>query len=400
MKKMLMMACAAAGLMAVAEPQVSNVTVTKDARSRKVTIAYDLNEDAIVTAEILVDGTPLDVPKVWAGEVNRFVAAGIGRKIHWQGDIDWPLHAAAKLGVKVTAWTKALPPDYMVVRLFDDVGTKIWYYASANDIPGGPTDRRYKSDYLLMRRVPAKGIHWRMGNPSTVTIPGPNSQTHYVTLGSDYYVGVYEFTEAQFQHVGGSRAAGPYFASSADSQYFPMTGVFYKNNVRGNVAANADVASDSILGKLRQRTGITSFDLPTDAQWEFACRAGTSTTLNDGTETDWNGTGVNNMNAVAWNKHNAGGVPHEVGLKKPNAWGIYDMLGNAAEWVRDCEHTYTDQDDDTDPLWTGSEYYRRGGSFTLDGWDCNSGTRNYSHGGWSGDGNKWTGFRVMCGVTE
>ena len=54
MKKMLMMACAAAGLMAVAEPQVSNVTVTKDARSRKVTIAYDLNEDAIVTAEILV----------------------------------------------------------------------------------------------------------------------------------------------------------------------------------------------------------------------------------------------------------------------------------------------------------------------------------------------------------
>ena len=76
------------------------------------------------------------------------------------------------------------------------------------------------------------------------------------------------------------------------------------------------------------------------------------------------------------------------------------MLGNAAEWVRDCEHTYTDQDDDTDPLWTGSEYYRRGGSFTLDGWDCNSGTRNYSHGGWSGDGNKWTGFRVMCGMTE
>ena len=112
MKKMLMMACAAAGLMAVAEPQVSNVTVTKDARSRKVTIAYDLNEDAIVTAEILVDGTPLDVPKVWAGEVNRFVAAGIGRKIHWQGDIDWPLHAAAKLGVKVTAWTKALRSDW------------------------------------------------------------------------------------------------------------------------------------------------------------------------------------------------------------------------------------------------------------------------------------------------
>ena len=403
MKKAFAVALAVLGVLSgeAAAPQVSNVTVAKDATSRKVTISYDLDQDAIVTAEILVDGQTLDVPKVWAGEVNRFVAAGTGKKIYWQGDIDWPLQSAAKLGAKVTAWTKAVPPDYMAVKLFkDEVEEKCWYYASTNDIPGGVGDRRYKSDYLLLRRVPAKGIHWRMGNDSTRANPGANYQTHLVSFTKDFYVGVYEFTEAQFQYVGGSRAAGPYFATYADSKYFPMTGVFYKNNVRGNVAANADVETGSILGKLRTLTDIKTFDLPTDAQWEFACRAGTATTLYDGTDTAYNGSAVNNMTPLAWWKTISGGVPHEVGLKKPNNWGLYDMLGNAAEWVRDCEHTYAATDDDEDPLWTGSKFWRRGGSFIHVGFDVNSGSRNLSHGGWGGDGNKWTGFRVMCAVGE
>ena len=404
MKKAFAVALAVLGVLSgeAAAPQVSNVTVAKDATSRKVTISYDLDQDAIVTAEILVDGQMLDVPKVWAGEVNRFVAAGTGKKIYWQGDIDWPLQSAAKLGARVTAWTKAVPPDYMAVKLFkDEVEEKCWYYASTNDIPGGVGDRRYKSDYLLLRRVPAKGIHWRMGNDSTRANPGANYQTHLVSFTKDFYVGVYEFTEAQFQYVGGSRAAGPYFSTYADSKYFPMTGVFYKNNVRGNVAANADVATDSILGKLRTLTGIKTFDLPTDAQWEFACRAGTATTLYDGTDTAYPGSAAEaNMTPLAWWKDISGGVPHEVGLKKPNNWGLYDMLGNAAEWVRDCEHTYTATDDDENPLWTGSTFWRRGGSFIHVGFDVNSGSRNLSHGGWGGDGNKWTGFRVMCAVGE
>ena len=106
------------------------------------------------------------------------------------------------------------------------------------------------------------------------------------------------------------------------------------------------------------------------------------------------------MNRVAWSEKNAGGRPHEVGTKTPNAWGLYDMLGNAAEWVRDCEHIYTDADDDVDPLWTGSEFWRRGGSYEHAGWDVNSGSRNWAHGGWGNDGNKWTSFRVMCRVGE
>ena len=401
---MVFVATVLAAFLAFGTPTVSNVSISQDAATKTVTVTYDLNEEAIVTANILVGGTPLSAPANLVGDVNHVVAAGNGHSIVWNPNLDWPLQSAANVSATVSAWTKEVPPDYMVVKLFDDaVGAKRWYYASTNDIPGGATNRIYKSDYLLMRRVPANGIKSRLGNDSTRTISGPNSQTHLVSFTNDWYMAVYEFTEAQYAHIGGGRSAGPYFTGEdyADEHpYLPMTGIFWKNHLRGNVSATEAPTSTSILGKLRTQTGIATFDLPTDAQWEFSCRAKTATTLNDGTDTAWNGSGVDNMNRVAWSKKNADGRPHEVGLKKPNAWGLYDMLGNAAEWCRDCEHTYTDADDDVDPIWTGSKYWRRGGSYDHDGHDVNSGSRNFSHGGWGNDGNKWTGFRVMCLVGE
>lgn len=396
--------CSLCSETASAEPTVSNVAVAQDAATKRVMVTYDLDEDAIVTAAFTVGGAAMPVPATVAGDVNHLVAAGTGKTIVWNPSLDWPLQSAADVSATVSAWTKEAPPDYLAVKLFDDgVGAKRWYYATAGDIPGGATNRLYKSDYLLMRRIPAKGIKSRLGNDSKRTIPGPNSQTHLVSFTNDWYMAVYEFTEAQYRYVGGGRSAGPYFTGSdyADEHsYLPMTGIFYKNHLRGNVGANTAPTAESLLGKLRTLSGIATFDLPTDAQWEFSCRAKTATTLNDGTDTAWNGAGVNNMNRVAWSKKNAGGRPHAVGTRVPNGWGLYDMLGNAAEWVRDCEHAYTDADDDVDPIWTGSKYWRRGGSFNHDGYDVNSGSHNFSHEGWGNDGNKWSGFRVMCLLPE
>lgn len=405
MRSMIVIATAVfAALSAAGSPGVSDVSISQDSATKTVTITYNLDEDAIVTADILVGGEPLSAPANLAGDVNRLVAAGMGLKIVWNPNLDWPLQSVADVSAKVNAWTKDVPPDYMVLKLLNDaVGVKRWYYASTNDIPGGITNRIYKSDYLALRRIPAKGIKSRLGNDSTRTIKGPDSQTHLVSFTNDWYMAVYEFTEAQYAHVGGGRSAGPYFTDESyadEHSYLPMTGIFYKNHLRGNVGADSAPASGTILAKLRTLTGIPTFDLPTDCQWEYSCRAKTATTLNDGTDTGWNGDGVDNMNRVAWSEKNAGGRPHEVGTKTPNAWGLYDMLGNAAEWVRDCEHIYTDADDDVDPLWTGAEFWRRGGSYEHAGWDVNSGSRNWAHGGWGNDGNKWTGFRVMCRVDE
>jgi len=77
------------------------------------------------------------------------------------------------------------------------------------------------------------------------------------------------------------------------------------------------------------------FSLPTEAQWEYACRAGTRTIYNTGNT-------LADLNRAAWHKGNSSGHPHPVGEKEPNTWGLYDMHGNAAEWCVDPTSAYPD----------------------------------------------------------
>ena len=325
------LAFVSATLAAAASPTVSNVAIAQDAE-KNVIVTYDLSEEAIVTVAFSVGGEAVPVPVTVAGDANRIVTAGTGRKVVWNPNLDWPLQSAANVSATVKAWTKDVPPDYMAVRLRDD-GTdlKIRYFATSNDVPGGVTSRMYKSDWLLMRRIPAKGIKSRLGNDSTRSMKGDNSQTHLVSFTNDFYMAVYEFTEAQYAQT---------------------------------------------------LTGISSFDLPTEAQWEFACRAGTATTLNDGTDGTNSGAGLQNMTRVAWCSYNSEGRAHEVGLLAPNAWGLYDMLGNVGEWSRDSFHEYWATYDHIDPLWSGTDSFCvRGGRYDQGSWDVNSGVRNSKAGG-------------------
>ncbi|MCL1991412.1 MAG: formylglycine-generating enzyme family protein [Spirochaetes bacterium] len=78
--------------------------------------------------------------------------------------------------------------------------------------------------------------------------------------------------------------------------------------------------------------GSNGYRLPTDAQWEFAARAGTTTAFSDGTQ-DW--TDEESLDRIGWFRFNSPGVTREVGLKEPNPWGLYDIHGNVREWVWD-----------------------------------------------------------------
>lgn len=98
------------------------------------------------------------------------------------------------------------------------------------------------------------------------------------------------------------------------------------------------------------------YRLPTEAEWEYACRAGAR------------GDGPTDLDAVAWCSENSGGITHPVGLKEHNAWGLYDMLGNVAEWCSDWNGDYPEEGviDPQGPL-SGESKVFRGGFFALRG---------------------------------
>ena len=139
------------------------------------------------------------------------------------------------------------------------------------------------------------------------------------------------------------------------------------------------------------------FDLPTEAQWEYACRAGTTTSLNSGKNITSNGS-CYNLDEVGWYSNNSDGYTHEVGQKKPNAWGIYDMHGNVWEWCRDWYGDYPSASV-TDPTGPngGSNRVLRGGSWFSDARDCRSADRiNYYPGSRSNE----LGFRLALVPVE
>jgi len=158
---------------------------------------------------------------------------------------------------------------------------------------------------------------------------------HQVTISKGFWLGKYEVTQAQWKAV-----MGEYHMtySGPGSENYPVRGVSW-----GNAAGVVEgYPLFSFVSAINAALPGTNFRLPTEAEWEYACRAGTTTRFFWGEDLD--GTEINNY---AWNYGNwdgtpAGLTPHPVGLKLPNPWGLYDMIGNVYEWVQDYYELYPD----------------------------------------------------------
>ena len=136
------------------------------------------------------------------------------------------------------------------------------------------------------------------------------------------------------------------------------------------------------------------FTLPTEAQWEYACRAGTTTAFNNGKNIRRiSELGLNNcpnLDKIGWYRSNSGRGVCGVGQKQPNAWGLYDMHGNAAEWCLDWYGEYSG--DATDPAGpeVGKKRASRGGDAESCAEDCRS-----AHRWMFEEGKSFCGFRIV-----
>ena len=345
-------AAAASATLPAAVPEVSGVVMAQDAM-RHVTITYTLADaPAVVTLDVQTNNASggwasIGGEAVWnaQGDVWKKVETG-SRTITWRPDHSWPGHKIADGGARavVTAWALDNTPDYMAVDLTATGGADTQtYYPAAGFVPGGVTNGIYKTTKLLMRKIMAKDVTWTMGSVAEIGRTAARETTHQVKLDGNYYIGVYLVTQTQWQQITGYNPS----SAKTDGTMRPVENVSYTDVRQGKGTEKAvasatggvypaDPYGDSFLGLLRTKTGL-DFDLPSEAQWEFAARAGNG-------EGHWgDGSAIlsagedENLNRLGRYSKNGGTTigTAVVGSYAPNAWGLYDMHGNVWEWCLD-----------------------------------------------------------------
>ena len=266
------------------------------------------------------------------------------------------------------------------------------YFATAEDVPGGVTNDLYKTVHILLRRIPAGSFV--MGSPEGE--PGrfaSREAQRQVTLAKDYYMGVFPVTQKQWERVMGNWPS--WFGNPAYRDSRPVERVSYfdirenpdNSAISPNWPQSSLVHADSFMGKLRAKTGLSTLDLPTEAQWEYACRAGTGTALNSGKNLT-NVEACPNMSEVGRYRHNhpgeysdcssastAGGTA-KAGSHAPNAWGLYDMHGNVWEWCLDWYTAAAPETTDPAGAASGSSRILRGGCWNYAAVFCRSACRD------------------------
>ena len=313
--------------------------------------------------------------------------------------------------VKVFAEIVHYAEKYMVIDVSGGPNTNCYPVTYMIGAPeGGFTNNTYRGDKIALRLIPPGSFV--MGSPTTE--PGRKGGSgssaydtsasevqHPVAITKPFYIGVFEITQKQYKNV---MNADP---SMYKGDYRPVERVSY-NTIRGTAEPNNNHKYDwphnsdvdmqsSFMGKLRAKckeqnlsgewehvSGL--FDLPTEAQWEYACRAGTTTPFNNGEPCANDGDLDTQLTKLGCYKSNGGSQSRHIVVGTagdPNAWGLYDMHGNVFEWCLDWyqEDVQNIENPSFDPVGpsagaaTGATRVPRGGACLNDARDCRSACR-------------------------
>jgi formylglycine-generating enzyme required for sulfatase activity len=198
---------------------------------------------------------------------------------------------------------------------------------------------------------------------------------HQVTLTRPFYLAATEVTQRQWKTVMGSNPST--YADCGDG--CPVETVSW------------EMAAEFIR-RLNKMEGTDAYRLPTEAEWEYAARAGAQTAYYSGEATQTACESEPALDPVAWHCGNSELKPHPVGQKKPNRWGLYDMHGNVYEWCQDWWYDYTEEAA-VDPVGEDAARHRmlRGGCFYYYPTNCRSAYRYYDS---PGSAQYYYGFRV------
>jgi len=360
--------------------------------SKKVDIRYDvtgLEAPSYVRVTVKDRGQDLDVcASSLAGDVKN-VTDGTDRHIVWD-----PLQTVYTNRTALTDVTVELAafdhPLYMIVDLTKKKGDAEQYrYIFEDELHAGKygsvvtnpvagiqslawtavtNGTTYKYEKLALRYIPAGTVHDAAANVD-------------MTLAKPCWAGVFEFTEGQYWTCFATNSTAWNTAWKLDpaniekgagrQQYVHLRGYGQKDGIYYPSTGRA-VAPGSRLGRLRAQLGFDTIDLPTTNEWFYAARAGSTAIYSDNatfctagvteanlTAADPSYTALDNLGWYVGNKESQKPANGVVGLKAPNAWGLYDVQGNQHEWGIDF-------------AWPGDTYNRArlGGCYAVPGWRC------------------------------
>ena len=323
--------------------------------------------------------------------------------VTWNAGKDYPNFNSDSFQVKIQAMAGLL--TYMVIDLSGGSSTTQYPVHFTKAEPNITKDT-CRTTELWLRRIPA-GTFTMGADNSEKGFWGNESPKHQVTISRVFYIGIFECTQKQWELVMGSNPS-----ETIKYDWCPVDHVSF-NMIRGSSstggggwpASKHAVDTSSFMGKIREKTGLI-FDLPTEAEWEYSCRAGATTALNSGKNLINISGKDENMNEVGrypgnrYDERGGKGLTYytKVGSYKANNWGIYDMHGNVREWVLDWTGKFSSAPV-TDPVGpsSGARHWMRGGDYTYGPQHCRSSARMNSN--QPGDRYGDCGFRVVCLVS-